>query len=256
MTLIKKIVIPIGITLLSTMANTESEYKKNIKVEELEKIFANYGELGSDENQQPSSKRAFLLQKSLSPEDIILNELKKGNKKVVTNVKDDLEFLVSSVEGKEFVSDSDKSIGAFDKEKFTSTWKELQSLVDSSENSVAKQRVLQMELQDLVLSASSAFKAKGTRTGAANDMMEVENRVKATLDSSIKKIELIDAHEDWIEIKIERGDSLSTLAKKYYGNSTKYMVIYNANIDKINSNYVIHVGDTLHIPTANLIQGI
>lgn len=47
---------------------------------------------------------------------------------------------------------------------------------------------------------------------------------------------------------VVKGDCLWNLAKKYYGNGSKYTVIYEANKDKVKSNYIIYVGQVLTIP--------
>jgi len=70
-------------------------------------------------------------------------------------------------------------------------------------------------------------------------------------DASLKKINILKIEKDFILIKINKGDSLSKLANRYYGKSSKYIKIYNANKDKIGQNYLIHVGDILQIPHPN-----
>ncbi len=52
----------------------------------------------------------------------------------------------------------------------------------------------------------------------------------------------------YIVIKVKRGDSLSTYAKRYYGDSRKYYRIYRANMDKIGKDLELHVGDRIIIP--------
>lgn len=49
---------------------------------------------------------------------------------------------------------------------------------------------------------------------------------------------------------VVRGDCLWNIAKKYYGNGSKYTVIYNANRDKIKNPNLIYPGQVLTIPTA------
>ncbi len=44
------------------------------------------------------------------------------------------------------------------------------------------------------------------------------------------------------------GDCLWNIAKRYYGDGTKYTKIYEANKDKIKSNYIIYTGQVLTIP--------
>lgn len=49
---------------------------------------------------------------------------------------------------------------------------------------------------------------------------------------------------------VKKGDSLWKIAKMFYGKGSKYTAIYNANKDKIKSNYVIYAGQVLTIPDA------
>lgn len=47
---------------------------------------------------------------------------------------------------------------------------------------------------------------------------------------------------------VKSGESLSKIAKQYYGDANKYNTIYEANKDKLKSADVIHPGDELVIP--------
>ena len=47
---------------------------------------------------------------------------------------------------------------------------------------------------------------------------------------------------------VKRGDCLWNIAKKYYGNGSKYTTIYNANRDKIKNSNLIYPGQVLWIP--------
>lgn len=49
---------------------------------------------------------------------------------------------------------------------------------------------------------------------------------------------------------VVKGDCLWNIAKKFYGNGSKYTVIYNANRDKIKNPNLIYVGQVLTIPSA------
>lgn len=49
---------------------------------------------------------------------------------------------------------------------------------------------------------------------------------------------------------VKSGDCLWNIAKKYYGNGSKYTVIYNANKDKISNPNLIYPGQVLTIPAA------
>jgi len=47
---------------------------------------------------------------------------------------------------------------------------------------------------------------------------------------------------------VAAGDSLSKIAKQFYGNANEYMKIFNANRDKLNDPNTIKVGQQLVIP--------
>ena len=47
---------------------------------------------------------------------------------------------------------------------------------------------------------------------------------------------------------VQKGDCLWNIAKKFYGNGSKYTIIYNANKDKIKSPNLIYAGQVLTIP--------
>lgn len=48
---------------------------------------------------------------------------------------------------------------------------------------------------------------------------------------------------------VEKGDTLSALAKRYYGDPTRYEVIFEANRPMLQNPDKIYVGQTLRIPT-------
>ena len=49
---------------------------------------------------------------------------------------------------------------------------------------------------------------------------------------------------------VQKGDCLWNIAKKIYGNGSKYTLIYNANKDKIKNPNLIYTGQVLTIPKA------
>lgn len=49
---------------------------------------------------------------------------------------------------------------------------------------------------------------------------------------------------------VQKGDTLWGIAKKFYGNGSKYTKIYEANKDKIKNPNLIYVGQVLTIPSA------
>lgn len=47
---------------------------------------------------------------------------------------------------------------------------------------------------------------------------------------------------------VQSGDCLWSIAKQFYGDGSKYTKIYEANTDKIKSDYIIYTGQVLTIP--------
>lgn len=47
---------------------------------------------------------------------------------------------------------------------------------------------------------------------------------------------------------VKSGDTLSKIAKEFYGDANKYMDIFNANTDKLSNPDKIQIGQELHIP--------
>lgn len=59
-------------------------------------------------------------------------------------------------------------------------------------------------------------------------------------------------NNDYLDIyTVQKGDTLSALAKKYYKNAGAYMDIFNANKDQLKNPDMIQVGQSLKIPFKN-----
>ena len=288
--LFKKITFILGISILFIGCDSGSDHNSTIKIRESE--IPSFSDTSKEKigcKQEKNNNEACLKENSLSSEDMILKSLMKNIKTVDeeskntaqeltllveesepqkrTNVAQSLELLVASAS--DFADADEKSIGTFDIEKFSTTWQELQSLVDNSEETQTRQKSLREELEVLVVSAATA-------STADENIEKVEAKVKALLkissntssvqetkfsnavmsDMSHKTIDLIEANDQWITIKIRSGETLSSYAKKYYGDPNKYRIIYEANRDVIGKDYMIYVGSILKIPTLNSIQGI
>nr|HPK73125.1 LysM peptidoglycan-binding domain-containing protein [Vicinamibacterales bacterium] len=61
-----------------------------------------------------------------------------------------------------------------------------------------------------------------------------------TIDSSLKVPDTM--------YTVVAGDSLSKIAKRYYGDANQYMKIFEANKDQLKDPNLIKVGQTLRIP--------
>lgn len=49
---------------------------------------------------------------------------------------------------------------------------------------------------------------------------------------------------------VAKGDTLSAIAKKFYGKSSRWRVIFEANTDRISNPDLIQIGQVLKIPPA------
>lgn len=49
---------------------------------------------------------------------------------------------------------------------------------------------------------------------------------------------------------VQKGDTLSAISKKFYGNANDYMKIFNANRDQLKDPDKINIGQVLKIPSA------
>jgi len=289
-------ILPLGITLSFLACNSHSNNEDNLTVVNEIPSFSNTSNVVGCQNELKESEECRDV-KSLNAEDHILNVLMKKEKLEKSPVKSmdttsvksnevdsvgsaltafvedvklrkngstkkNLEVLVESVSNSDFANDDNKAIGTFDIEKFSSTWQELQALVDNSEETKSKRVSLQEDLQLLVVSAStedSDTKKVGKRVKALLEISSSSKKSESIFaanvmaDMTSNKIELLDANDQWIKIRIKEGDTLSRYAEKYYGDANKYMIIYDANREKISDDFTIYVDSILKIPTLNSI---
>lgn len=61
----------------------------------------------------------------------------------------------------------------------------------------------------------------------------------------------VDVTDYYHKHTVEKGESLSKIAKHYYKDPMKYMLIFNANTDVLKDPDMIHPGDVLTIPFEN-----
>jgi nucleoid-associated protein YgaU len=74
----------------------------------------------------------------------------------------------------------------------------------------------------------------------------VSNILKEVATSKVKVMEVKD---EYTSVMVKSGDTLSGLASRIYGDSRKYLIIYNANRDILSSPNKIFVGIVLKIPS-------
>ena len=105
-------------------------------------------------------------------------------------------------------------------------------------NSVKVQTKSAKDLLNALVASASESDSKAKNEYVANLLTEI----------SKDKIRLVKVGKDYTTIKVKRGDTLSTIARNIYGNSSKYRMIYEANKDVLKSPNSIYVGAVLKIP--------
>ena len=99
---------------------------------------------------------------------------------------------------------------------------------------------------DVVVSISlKQYRDFGTKTCKIN----VENNKSTLTVQKNRETNNSPAPKTATNHKVVAGDTLWALAKKYYGDGSKYTIIYNANKDKVNNPNLIYVGQILTIPS-------
>lgn len=115
-----------------------------------------------------------------------------------------------------------------------------------------------------VLDLGKKLNLKGEEVKEENGQLKVWGTAKNQYDKNriwdeIKRVGGENPTDIMADIKVEdssayahhtvkSGESLSKIAKHYYGDANKYNAIYEANKDKLKSADVIHPGDELVIP--------
>ncbi|MBN1543810.1 peptidoglycan-binding protein LysM [candidate division KSB1 bacterium] len=105
---------------------------------------------------------------------------------------------------------------------------------------------LKVEYDDGTVILAGSCDSLATREKAvllAGNIKGVEKVIADNLTSPADDKEEV---EDYYEVK--PGDSLSKIAKKYYGNAMKYPVIFEANREVIKNPDLIYPGQKLRIP--------
>ena len=173
-------------------------------------------------------------------------------------VKQDLENFIGSIDEMNFENEEEKALGRLDSENLINIKDELELLVTGSITSKEKRKEIESRLESLVEGNLESKKSlKQTRKTLINlvDLAEKEGTDSSKKfansvieDVSNKKIKILEAKEDYILIEVKKGDSLSGLAQRYYGDGAKHSIIYEANIDKIGDKKIIYPGIKLIIP--------
>lgn len=100
---------------------------------------------------------------------------------------------------------------------------------------------------DIVVSIKlKQYKSFGTKTCAIQTSQTSADTPKVSMETQRPAENPPEATDQ--SYTVVKGDSLWKIAKKFYGNGSKYTVIYNANKDKVKNPNVIYPGQVLSIP--------
>ncbi len=190
-----------------------------------------------------------LLDSTKDREDI-KNELEElvNNTKNRGDIRNELEELVNSTKNREDIRNELEELVNSTKDK-----KDIRNKLESLVNNVEKSKLLK-SVDSVNKQTSSIENTKKSleslvnsakKSGTASAKRLARSIIK---DVSQHKIKILKAEDKFVEIEVQQGDSLSSLAYKYYGNSSKYNLIYELNKDKINDKKIIYPGTTLIIP--------
>ena len=89
------------------------------------------------------------------------------------------------------------------------------------------------------VTSSSDTSARRVEPGPKADF----SQVTGSSDTTARRVE-----EEQQTYTVEKGDSLSAISKKLYGNANRWREIFEANRDQLDDPDLIHPGQTLRIP--------
>ncbi len=220
------------------------QHKKNSKSkecteEEIDSATFILSTLNKDSNNQEETNISSIKERL----NISLKEIEEEvNKK--SKLKDNLEALVNELsENKkkkleDFVNQIDDSdFKDVEENRIDSSSNKISIIKDELKNLTTMEDIIANNLKELVKDAEE------------RDTPSVKKFASAMIeDVSSKTISIIKEDEDFFNIKVQKGENLSVLAKRYYNDESKYKLIYEANKDKISSKYEIYPGTELLIP--------
>ena len=176
-----------------------------------------------------------------------------------SRLKDSLIALVNEVDNSKEVKKRrlENFINSIDNNRISLIKDELNSLVESGSRDL-KSKDIKRELESLITDVTESTKSlvqtqkslkRLVENAEKKDSKSIRKFTNAIIrDVKDKKIAIIEENDKYFIIKVQKGDNLSILAKRYYNDKKKYRLIYEANRDKINSKYEIFPNTTLVIP--------
>jgi nucleoid-associated protein YgaU len=142
----------------------------------------------------------------------------------------------------------------FKKEKRMDRLEELKNKYASALALVQQQgvRLTHLHVQDDKLYLQGAAPSEAIKNALWTKIKEINpayNDITAdiTVDSSLRQPEPASVSKN--TYTVQPGDSLSKIAKQFYGDSNDYLRIFEANKDKLNDPNKIQIGQELVIPS-------
>ncbi len=224
--------------ILNTLAKEQEVEKNSENIGDIKKNLHSSLEVIAEEADKKSKLKDSLI--ALVDEVSSSNEIKKKK----------LEDFINSI-------DREKYNQIKDLKKISLIKNELNNLVDLDSKDL-KSKDVKKKLESLIEDVTESKKSLSQTQKSLKNLVENAEK-KNTLsakkfanaiikDVKDKKIAILEENKKSFIIKVQQGDNLSILAKRYYNDKTKYRLIYEANRDKINSKYEIFPNTKLVIP--------
>jgi LysM repeat protein len=255
-------------TLLVVGCNGESS-ENRVEINRVEKHITNSN---SSIGCKGKSQRECSEHKSIDSADYILKSLSQQESVSKSGIKDGLEDLVEKrdrVDVKKnltkLVENAPKNIEDEHEKKIATPPRiekdvrliksSLEELVNSSDHKKALK--IKKEIDKLVEKSVEKKDVKKTKETLEHLVDEIEHEkskerrreIKSLIgDIATKRVNLIEESDKYFIMEVRKGDTLGGIAKRYYGDGSKFRLIYEANKDKIGKNYEIYPKTKLKIP--------
>jgi len=217
--------------------------------------------LSEESNISTIKERLTISLKEIGEEEKKKSKLKDNLEALVNelseNKKQNLKDFINQIDDYKFKRVDDNILDTPSNNKISTIKDELKNLI-AIEDTKVKPKVLKKRLETLIADATKSKKdLVQTEKSLEQLVKEVEERDTASVtkfasaiieDVSSKKISIVQEDNHYFIVKVKDGDNLSSLAKRYYNDAGKYKLIYEANKDKISSDYEIYPGSELFIP--------